>query len=59
MELEKAETKKVRAELNGFKKISSIARAVGPDYIGYAASAAKQAFSYGKKALAAKGAKAA
>lgn len=59
MELEdKAETAKVRAELNGFKKISSIARAVGPDYLGYAANAAKASFNYGKKALAALGGKA-
>lgn len=59
MELEKAETQKVRSELNGFKKISMIARSVGPDYLSYAASAAKAAFGFGKRALAAHGAKAA
>ena len=58
MELEKEETQKVRKQLNDFKKISSIARAVGPDYLGYAASAAKASFNYGKKALAALGGKA-
>ncbi|MNO21484.1 hypothetical protein D3C76_112580 [compost metagenome] len=52
MELEKAETKKVRGELAGFKKISGIARAVGPDYLSYAANAAKASFNFGKKALA-------
>ncbi|MNZ60492.1 hypothetical protein D3C78_785630 [compost metagenome] len=52
MELEKAETKKVRGELAGFKKISGIARAVGPDYLSYAATAAKASFNFGKKALA-------
>jgi len=45
--------KAVREALNDFRKISQIARAVGPAYMSYAASAAKAAFSFGKKAVAA------
>jgi len=45
--------KAVREALNDFRKISHIARAVGPAYMSYAASAAKAAFSFGKKAVAA------
>lgn len=45
--------KAVREALNDFRKISQIARSVGPAYMSYAASAAKAAFSFGKKAVAA------
>lgn len=49
---EKEETASVRAGLKEFKDFSSVARAVGPEYLSYAASAAKAAFGFGKKALA-------
>ncbi|MCY1276115.1 hypothetical protein D9M70_247700 [compost metagenome] len=52
-EFSKEETDKVRAGLKEFKKFSSVARACGPDYMSYAANAAKAAFNFGKKALAA------
>lgn len=45
--------KAVRQALNDFRKISHIARSVGPAYMSYAAGAAKAAFSFGKKAVAA------
>lgn len=45
--------KAVRTALNDFRKMSHIARAVGPAYMSYAASAAKAAFGFGKKACAA------
>lgn len=52
-EFDKDETAKVRAGLKEFKKFSSVARAVGPDYMSFSANAAKAAFNFGKKALAA------
>lgn len=54
MELEdKEETAKVRGELKGFQKLATIARSTGPEYMSYAAQAAKASFNFGKKALAA------
>ncbi len=47
--------KAVRQALNDFRKMSHVARAVGPAYMSYAASAAKAAYGFGKKALAAYG----
>lgn len=58
LEMEKAETAKVRSELQGFKKISTMARSVGPEYMSYAASTAKAAYNFGRKAVAAYGGKA-
>lgn len=50
--LDKAETEKVRAGLKVFKQYAGAARSAGPDYMAYAASAAKAAFGFGKKSLA-------
>jgi hypothetical protein len=52
-EFSKEETDKVRAGLKEFKKFSGVARSAGPDYMSYAANAAKAAFNFGKKAIAA------
>lgn len=44
--------KAVRESLKDFKKITGLARSVGPEYMGYAAKTAKAAFGFGQKALA-------
>ena len=47
------EVEKAKVALKDASKFASIAKSVGPAYIGYAAAAAKAAYAYGKKAAAA------
>lgn len=48
---DKEETAKTRGALKGVNKISNLARGCGPQYLSYAAGAAKAAYSFGKSAL--------